>query len=358
MRKFSIILALFAMMLLPFTAMAQDSKKSGNKGKKVSSEKAAPKEEAKPAQADNTFSVEQILLNNHAYDATAARDFEKAELLFKALLALGEFNIVWVNLGRTYISEGKCIEARDALNHAATAPKLADLPVDVVNEKAKEYMDILDQMCSSKVVMNCNPSDMSISIDGGREMKCKSSPISLVPGQHSFFGRTDYGFNTAGVTSVEGQTTTVDIEVINFEQVVIDAGVSVESLQKRSKLFKGIGYSFIGVGAGLLGGGIGLAVYYYNDYKEAYNKNQQEQDLLDSDRLREIKKKNEKYMAGGYAMSAIGGAMLVAGISLVVVDAVKIQPQIEKLDSHKTSYFDISPVFSPEFNGLTLSGTF
>ena len=336
MKQLSFLALILAGLLFPLTAMAQNSKTEQN----------------------NSFSAEQIYLNNEAYDATAAGDFDKAEILYKALLKLGEFNIVWMNLGRTYLSENKCIEARDAFAHVSTSPKIADIPAETIAAKTKDYIKELNAKCSSSVILNCKPADMLVSIDGGQEMRCTDKAIYVVPGQHSIFGRTDYGFNTAGASTFEGQTANVDIEVINYEQFVIDAGVSKENLEAQSRLFKALGYSFIGVGAGVLGGGIGITLYFWQDYKEKYRMNERNEGNVSSDNLRNIKKENEKRMAGGYVMSAIGGAMLIAGVALVIVDAKKIRPQIEKLASYQTASFELSPVFSTDFNGLMLSGRF
>ena len=134
----------------------------------------------------------------------------------------------------------------------------------------------------------------------------------------------------------------------------------LDDLESESTLYKALGYSFLGVGAGLLGAGLGISYYYSNDYQDAYERNERNEGVS-SDELRTIKKEDEKKMFIGNMIHIFGGAMLITGITLVIIDAAKIRPQINKLNEMKqqtTAKFNLSPVFSPEFKGLMLSATF
>ncbi len=361
MRKFSLLLALFAGMMLPLSAVAQDSGKTSSSSKKKSSKKKASAEKNEAAQVETpveppvelTFSSEQIMLNNQAVEASAQGEFKKAEQIFNAMLQIGEFNIIWLNLANAYLMQDKCMETAEALKHVYTAPRITDIPHEKVEEKAALYAQQMNDKCSSKLTLVCNPPEMTVTIDGGQEMACISDPIALVPGRHVVYGQTSFGFNTAVANTVAYETTELKVDVIDYETVAKDAGVTPEELRKKSTLFKALGYSFIGVGVAALGSGIGLSTYYYFDYKDKYKQNQSYQSI-DSDQLRKIRKEDEKYMNVGYGLAAVGGAMLVAGIVLVVVDVVKYQPQIEKLESG----LSFAPAFSPEFTGFSLSTRF
>ena len=90
MRKFSLMLALLAGMMLPVTAVAQPASSSKSKtSNKKSSKKGKAKEveeviiEEPPVDDGLTFSNEQILLNNQAVEAVSSGNFKKAEQLFK-----------------------------------------------------------------------------------------------------------------------------------------------------------------------------------------------------------------------------------------------------------------------------------
>ena len=369
MRKFSFILALLAGFMLPLTAVAQDSSrkasssKSSKSSKKSSSkDKGATEEVAEPAAAPEpdklSFSDEQTMLNNQAVEATEKGNYSKAEQLFKAMLEIREFNITWMNLGQTYASQGKCIEAAEAFSKVAGAARISDYSHEEITSYTNQYVKSLAQKCSAKVVLKCKPAEMTVSFDGGKKVKCSSKPIALVPGRHSIYGETSFGFNTIGVELPANQTTETEIEVINPDDVLAEAGITHEALTKKSKLFKALGYPFIGIGAATLGAGIGLAVYYYFDYKDKFKINQNDQSRMPSEELRKYRNKNTTYMNVGYALSAVGGAMLVAGITLVVVDAVKYKPQIERFESNNSKAFMISPMISPDFGGFSLTTEF
>ena len=56
-------------------------------------------------------------------------------------------------------------------------------------------------------------------------------------------------------------------------------------------------------------------------------------------------------------MIALGSAMTITGIVLVVYDAVKIVPQLEEFEKRGVS-LQFAPTVSPKFSGFMLSGTF
>ena len=365
MRRFTILaMILLACLLIPFQAFAE---KKASK----SSKKDATKTPAVKAVQEGELSDQQIMLNNDAAAATKAGEFDKAEKLFTSMLLLGEFDVIWMNLARTYAAENKCLEAKDAYSHVLDAPRLAGMR-SIVEERMPAYLQELDEMCNAPIVIECSPADMKIAIDGGVEMSCDAGVVyNLVPGQHMVVGKAKFenavstSMNSIVVNAVAGQTTTAQLEIINMDEqneilkkAIEDAGVSLEDYRHRSKLFKSLGYTFIGVGAGVLGGGLGLALYYYNDYQKKYDANQQ--GSISSESLNKTKKSYTKYMNGGWAMTAVGGAMLIAGISLVVVDAVKWQPQIERLEETMNDpvSFEFTPAVSYDFAGFMISGTF
>jgi tetratricopeptide (TPR) repeat protein len=373
MRKLALFLALTAGALMPITAVAQNSSTSSSKKRSKKSKKSSKQadetpvvestvEEQPSTPAAQSFSNEQIMLNNQAVVATKEQNYQKAEQLFNAMLQIGEFNIIWMNLGRTYTSQNKCIEAADAFARVATAPPIADFPAEVINAKTDDYIRELNDQCSSTVVLNCNPPDATITIDGGMELVCTSDPIKLVPGRHSIYAKTSYGFNTVVVDTNAYETSNVDVSVVDYEQVVNDAGITLVDLNKKSKLFKALGYSFIGAGAAVMGGGFGLMGYaYFVHYPETHGNDLDIPLDQDANKYREERQKvTYRYLNSSYAMVAVGGAMLAAGVALVIIDAVNYVPQIKTLESAQTglSDFRFSPVFSPEFAGLSFGAAF
>ncbi|MBQ1924489.1 MAG: hypothetical protein II180_00055 [Proteobacteria bacterium] len=382
MRKFSLMLALLAGVMLPVTAMAAptaDSKSKSSKKKK--GDKKVKEEpvvvEEPPAEEEGfTFSNEQILLNNQAVEAVSSGNYKKAEQLFNAMLQIGEFNVIWMNLGRTYANQNKCLEAKEAYEHVATSPAIKDYSVEMIQETTAGFVRELEAQCSSKVVLKCNPAEMDVTIDGGQEFKCTSEPIALVPGKHTVYAKTSYGFNTVVIESFKGETTYSNIGVIDYEQVATDAGVTPEEIRHRSKLYKILGYSFIGGGAAIAAAGFGYwgwAYFTWQTHAKDCNETDSSSNGSTGTEKKECNEKwkwskddkdgkdlfNTKQVIGG-VIGAFGVAMLITGVTLVIVDAKKYQPQVELLDAQEQNRarLEFVPVFSPEFSGLTLSGRF
>ena len=380
MRKFSLMLALLAGVMLPVTAMAAptaDSKSKSSKKKK--GDKKVKEEpvvvEEPPAEEEGfTFSNEQILLNNQAVEAVSSGNYKKAEQLFNAMLQIGEFNVIWMNLGRTYANQNKCLEAKEAYEHVATSPAIKDYSVEMIQETTAGFVRELEAQCSSKVVLKCNPAEMDVTIDGGQEFKCTSEPIALVPGKHTVYAKTSYGFNTVVIESFKGETTYSNIGVIDYEQVATDAGVTPEEIRHRSKLYKILGYSFIGGGAAIAAAGFGYwgwAYFTWQDHAAQENKGDGKGGGSGDNESPDSGSQNDDWGRGdkddfntkqiiGGVIGAFGVAMLITGVTLVIVDAKKYQPQVELLDAQEKNHarIELVPVFSPEFSGLTLSGRF
>lgn len=92
-------------------------------------------------------SSDQVKLNQSAVDAILAEDYEKAVGLLKASLELGELNVTWLNLGRAHQKLGNCEEARNAYLSVVTSPAVADPPASLINAKAEQYLEELDEAC-------------------------------------------------------------------------------------------------------------------------------------------------------------------------------------------------------------------
>ena len=340
MRKLSLALISVAGCMFPLSAMAQDTSSSSS-------------DSGKAAVVGGKLSDEQLMLNNQAVAAVKNNEFKKAELLYQALLELGEFNYIWYQLGKTYARQDKCVEAYDAYGHVETAPILdpEEYNPEMIKDATRKGLAELDDKCSAKVEFTCNPEQMTLSVDGGVEFECSSNQVPFTPGRHSVYAKTSFGFNTVVVTAVSGQVTTSKVKVINYEEIASNAGLTPEELEQRSRLFKILGYTFVGAGAAIgIGGGLWMW-WEDHDYDNYYKEHKTQ--IAD---VQKKKDKAEKMLPVSYALLATGSAMAVAGAVLLIYDAVKIQPQLE--DLYRNQSFNISPVFSPEFSGFALTGTF
>lgn len=346
------------------SSKAKKSKKGDTKKVQESSEVSesgmAVAEEAVGGTNVIKFSDEQIMLNNQAVDAGNAGDYKKAEALLIAMLAGGEMNIIWGNLGGVYAKQGKCIEAKDAFERVWHSPKITEIPAEAIEEGARQALEKLKDQCTAKIQLKCQPADMTVTFDDGKAYACTTEDIAVTPGKHRIYAKTGYGFNYVDVEAVENETRTYAVEVVNYEQIASDAGVSPEQLRRKSHTFKAIGWSFFGVGAAAAIGG-GVLMWHswstYTDKRDEYMQRPGNSALKES-----VDKDRDTYQTrinASYGMLAVGGAMLVTGLVLIIYDAVKLQPQIENFASGTSAFsWDVAPSFSPEFSGLSFSGRF
>ena len=361
MRKIPVLLVMAAF-LLPMTATAKPEKPSkearAKESKKSSkSSKTVQAEPQKEPEVTVDFSDEQIMLNNQAVDAANAGNYKKAEQLYNAMLQIAEMNVIWANLGGTYLKEGKCLEAAEAYKNVWTSPKISQIPAEQIEAGATAKLKELERQCNAQVVLNCPPAEMTVTIDGGAERPCSPEPLALMPGRHAVFAQTSYGFTTVAVDAEPNQTTQVAIEVIDYEKVALEAGITPEEIHRKSVIFKSVGYSFLGVGVAIgVGGGALLATANdsYNSKKAEYDTGSgiYTKDEVDNAYDEAALKQNISY-----GMIALGSAMTITGIVLVVYDAVKIVPQLEEFEKRGVS-LQFAPTVSPKFSGFMLSGTF
>lgn len=313
-----------------------------------------------PSEGVIKFSDEQIALNNQAVDAGNAGDYKKAEQLFMAMLQGGEMNVIWGNLGSVYAKQGKCIEAKDAFERVWKTPKITEIPAETIEQGAAQALENLKRQCSATVVLKCSPTDMTVAFDDGREFSCSSEALAVTPGKHVVLGKTSYGFNRVVVNAIAGETTYQTVEVIDYERIASDAGVSPEQLRQRSRTFKIVGYTFLGVGiaAAVTGGALLLDGYlgYHREIDAYFESIGSEGKHADAKLARD--KAQTKYNAA-YGLFGVGGAMIVAGIALTVYDALKIRPRIEEFEERVPAFsWTVSPVISSEISGFAFTGQF
>lgn len=337
---------------------SKSHKKSSSKEKHKKAAETAT-EPAIPPEEIIKFSDEQIMLNNQAVDAGNAGDYKKAEQLLMAMLQGGEMNIIWGNLGSLYAKQGKCIEAKDAFERVWTSPKISEIPAETIEQSAAQALEKLKAQCSANVIIKCSPADMKLTFDDGNEFTCSSEPLAVTPGKHYVLGKTNYGFGSIEALAVEGETRTYNIEILDYERIATDAGVSPEKLNKRSKAFKGVGYSFIGIGAAA-GIASGVLMWYADKQNtDAIKKNRQAPNEATQNAAKKQYDDSKVMLNASYGVVAASGALLVTGIILVVYDALVIQPRIQEFEKNKTDFsWTVSPAVSTEFAGMAFSAQF
>lgn len=360
MRKTFIIAAMISSFFVGTTmvtpAAYADPAKSSSKSKKSSESKPEEKkveekavvEETPAAEAQKVgyFSDEQTMLNNQAVTAVVEGNYKKAEQLFTAMIQIGEFDVIWWNLGNTYAAQNRCIEAREAFSHVADAPATADYAHEDIMELMAKDSASFEKRCSAPISISCVTPDMTITIDGGKEFACNSDVIKLTPGAHSLYAQTSFGFTQVRVDAKANELVTVPVEVINYEEIAANGGLTPEEKAERSFIFKTVGWSLLGVGVAVAAGGgvlLGISYFDYKDKSDSQHKNPQETSYDDTT---EAYNDTKTKLNISYGLLAGGGALAATGAALLIVDAVKYS------DNSSTSAVNAFPIFTGDTAGM------
>ncbi len=157
-----------------------------------------------------TPSETQLRYNNDGVLRMQANDYEGAVARFQSSLAVGELNITYLNLGRSYFRLGRCLEAKEALDAVETAPKVASPSPAEISAALGNFRKDYEELCTATVVFNCSePSQVGIGKSKPRLCEGKLEwPVSA--GTHEAI-RYDVDV-TKSVTVGSGESTTVELE--------------------------------------------------------------------------------------------------------------------------------------------------
>ena len=81
----------------------------------------------------------QYQLNEQALQAHSRKRYKEAVALYKRALKLGELNITYLNLARSYQRLGECVEAELTFRKALSAPAVKDPPPDKVRDYVRRF---------------------------------------------------------------------------------------------------------------------------------------------------------------------------------------------------------------------------
>ncbi|MBQ1925002.1 MAG: tetratricopeptide repeat protein [Proteobacteria bacterium] len=281
MRKNIFILLLILGMILPLATFAQD----------------AAAQDSASHRGGMAFTDDQIALNNLAQKAVLEHDYQNAEVLFKAMLQLREFDVTWYSLGRTYSRQNKCKEAYDAFERVVTAP-----PLEMEQGDRKKFIAAtqnsvseLDILCSAKVTLKCD-SEQMIKIDDGDEFECTSDPIPLVPGKHLIISKSIHGITTNKFELKDNEERELWVYEIRGGIPINDSSYYLKYYDKQ---YKAWGWSLFGGGLAMTAVGAGVLL------------------------AKDIGGKRSTNEIVGSAFITPGGVALMAGIGTLIAEAVK-----------------------------------
>ncbi len=344
MRKISIILIILASIGLSATALAQESgyPAGDSDGQSVNEDMAYLKGKNNPVKTElPSLSQEQTMLIREGINNYENGHQDIGNGLFKAVLSIAPTDLALLKVGEAYASVGSCQEAYRAFTQVAGAVPASVEWHDRIVAKAKKDAEELNQRCSARLVLNCNPSDAMISIDGGENFKCSTDPIALKPGSHSVYGTTEDGYNTITVDLLANETTRTNLWIAEKAvedktvKLVVDAPVD---WKHQSDMYWKWGWGLFGGGAALELIGMGVMVYgiYLTEPRSS---------------------KGKAAIISGAAMTFIGGAAFFTGIGLLIANEVKFGAYRR---GEAASGFQWQPelVITPEMSGFGISGRF
>lgn len=131
-----------------------------------------------------TPSETQYNLYTEGAEAFQSGEYEKAATLFKASLSLGELNITYLNLGRTYFRLGQCTEANASYAKALTAPQVAQPSPAQVLSKVEEYRMELASVCPPTILVRCSEKNAEVFVNAMGPLPCDGAPVKVLPGEH------------------------------------------------------------------------------------------------------------------------------------------------------------------------------
>ncbi len=292
------------------------------------------------------------LLNNQAYDAREAGDYAKAEKLFTAMIEIGEIDFVWMQLGKIYEAQGKCMLAEDAYRRVPDAPSTEDLPHDVVMQKLSELQQTFDQHCSAYLSFKCESPEIKIALDEDKAFQCSPEPIRVAPGKHNVVASASYGTNAFQVTASDGMTNDINVEIVNYEKIAENAGVTQEEVNRKSKTLKIAGWSLLGGGVAIAAAGGAIYGVSHKDYKDYHDGHMKDPGGYPNLAKKRTETNNKYYIA--YGMIGVGAAAAVTGASLLIIDAVKYTKLKETLADNVL----VTPYVGADSAGVGLSFEF
>lgn len=356
------------------------------------------------------FRPEQVILNAQAAQATNNGEYEKAELLFKATLEIEEFDLTWLNLGRTYARQGKCLDAREAYQKVRTTRHVDEVALDDINSALTRFETELNEMCAAqferadaKGGAGGYMSDEQISLNkeaaeatqaGDYEKAELLFKAILRMKEFDFIwlnlGRT-YAKHNKCIEAREAYSHVLGAPVLR-ETAHIDIKAKLEGFQadleaqcseqfhkydtwhETSKTYSIAGWTLVGVGSAALLTSIILFAADVPTGTNPYEAFIAEDIYYKTEEGELFKSQNDKYKTQVLALKTgilVGGIAIAAtGAALLIVDYLKFGEwkKAEKLQKasnaeqalHQPGHFWWTPsvVIAPEFSGLGISGSF
>jgi tetratricopeptide (TPR) repeat protein len=165
------------------------------------------------AQTDTELTESQLDYNNKGVMLINEGKYDEALGYFQSSLAIGEANVTYLNLGRTYARMERCAEAAAAFERVESAPQVKSPPPAAIDKILKRYRAELFEVCSARIRLRCPDEKVSVAIGDAPAVMCPQLPVPVTPGEHrvqvTFEGRE----SVQTVDAKAGEVTQLDVEV-------------------------------------------------------------------------------------------------------------------------------------------------
>lgn len=255
----------------------------------------------------------QLDANDAGVKALIAEDYTGALANFQSSLRLGEANITWLNLGRTYQKMGRCKDAKDAYGKAEMASPVASPTAAEVALVLKNYRGELPDLCPTTVTVMC-PSGVAQPSVNGQTTDCAVA-TEVAPGTVVV---TAEGTQPQEIELSEGEAAEITLHLVRVEAPEpLDAPTSqVTTLQL-------VGLTTAGVGAAALVGAL-----VYDQTVVASAKEDAERPGGDVSAFEDAANFNKILIFGGAGLVVGGAVMYLVGGPADNATAVWVTPTV------------------------------
>jgi len=310
---------------------------------------------ATTAVADEPVTVtpppEVVELNEAGVNHVVIGELDKAIETFEASLEVQELNITWMNLGRALQHAGRCEESRDAYANALKAPRVPQPSHQDVVAKIFEYRQELDESCDQDDGTETADAGTSSDDDDSGASGDDPSTTAGDTGEISDDATTDAGDSgddgadeTASLDTRDDTSDPTGDQIDDGDGGSATGPPSVDTPSQPGPSYAPWSYVLLGVGVAALGSMIAIDQAAlgpkFDDLDAARS---------EPDKFADIEGEIETLQATNIALLSVGGAAVVTGTVLLVLDLTADTPRDASADTTRHE-----PVVFVDEHGATL----
>ncbi len=293
---------------------------------------------------------EQQRLMDEAYKASKKDKYKEAERLYRAALALGNFNLVQLSLGRMLQKQGQCFEAAEAYRAARQAPAIAVPSVEDINASLDKFTTQLEGVCPARLVVTCDPPEKVRLTLQDSPMLCGET-IERPAGTYLLKGQRKDHPEQVWSQEVTLRSTMVETVFVEIAAPVVvkedPAPVILTPKPASSGPLGTIGWVMAGTGATFFLAGTAGALLNSNNNDEIAELARE--DVIDPVRAGDLLDNGTSFELLQFVGFGLGTALLAGGVALLLIDdAPEPSPSLGNTTQHQ-----VRPMIGPSTVGAS-----